>query len=161
MDEGTGRIPVVVARVAQPGQAPGRHRLLLALQRERRDRLGAHVLADPPQRRVGHQDLAGRRGLLEARGDVHGVADECPQGAVAHDDLARVDPGPRREAHPPAARDLGVQRVEARAELERGADGAERVVFVERREPKTAITASPAKDATRPPCAPTARAARS
>ena len=86
------------------------------------------------ERGVGHEDLAGRRRLLEAGGDVDGVADERPEGAVAHDDLAGVDPGPRREPDAPAARDSSLSASSPDRRSVRSADGAERVVLVQHRD---------------------------
>ena len=108
----------------------------LALQLERLDRLHVDVVADEAVREVSeeHLVLAGR--LLEAGGDVHGVAGDEPLagGRVARDDLARVHAGAVGEADAPGALELLVQLLERSLHPGRGAYRAHGVVLVEHRE---------------------------
>ena len=93
---------------------PGRHldqpergeRLRLALDIERRDRLGDHGVPDEAEGLLADQDGARLRGLLQAGGDVHGVAGDERVDLFTCDHLARCSPrsGPRarRRSRAPA-----------------------------------------------------------
>jgi hypothetical protein len=117
-------------------QLPCGERLRLALDRERPDGRRRDGVADELVGGLAEQDLARRGGLLEAGGDVDGVAEDrvLPARAVADEDLAGVDPGPRLDREPPRARELRVELLEGLAHLGRGADRAQRVVLVDLRD---------------------------
>src|SRR5262249_45328033 len=59
-----------------------------------------------------------------------------PWGRVAGDDLARVVSGARPDLDPPLALELDGERREVLLHLERGTDGAARVVLVKHRDPE-------------------------
>ena len=82
------------ASLVPPGEAKRLHRLRLALDLERSDRLGLEPVANAPPGRSGHEDLARLGDLLQARGDVDGVAHDAGLRAVSDrtgDDQAAVD----------------------------------------------------------------------
>ena len=83
--------------------------------------------------RSPEQDLAGGGGLLQTGRDVHRVAGHDLLVARAGHHVAGVHPDPAGERHPVVAVELRVQRLERRAHLARGADGAQRVVLVDLR----------------------------
>jgi hypothetical protein len=113
----------------------GRDGRALALQCERLDRLRVDRIADEPVRRFADEDLTGSGGLLEALGDVDGVARN--EGFTAtRDDLASVEPDPELERHTRIPLELLVQRQQGSAELVRSTHGAERVVLVQGRDPE-------------------------
>ena len=94
-------------------------RLRLALRLDRRHELGVDGVADEAVRPGAEQHLAGRGGLLEARGDVDRVArDECV--ARPGDDPARID----TDSH---------VDLDAVAELLGRAYGAQRIVLTDGR----------------------------
>ena len=100
------------------------------------------------------QHLVRAGGLLEARGDVDGVAGDepLPRGRVARDDLAGVDAGAVLERDAEARVELGVQRPRARpASRRRRAPPARRRPRAGCGRPNTAITASPMNFSTVPP----------
>jgi hypothetical protein len=107
--------------------------VLLALDVVRLERAGSDGVPDERVRRRAHQDLAGPRGLLEARGDVHRVARRERPGPADHD-LARVDPDLNAERHAEVTLQLGIERLDAIPYLGRRAHRAERVVLVRRRD---------------------------
>jgi len=80
-------------------EAVGPDRLRLSLQRERLDRLRSYALTHKYLRSFAEQDLARFRCLLQAGGDVDGVAGD-ERLAVARNDLARVDAGAGLEPEP-------------------------------------------------------------
>jgi hypothetical protein len=134
-------------------EAVGRDRLGLALQLERLDLLDLDAVLDEPVRQLAEQDLALAGGLLEAGGDVDGVACDEPLAGrgVAGDDLARVDAGAVRELHAVDALQVAVERLEcglhpAAARTARSASSS-----CSRGSPKTAITASPMNFSITPP----------
>ena len=90
-------------------------------------------VADEAVRRPADEDLPGLGALLEAGGDVDGVAhgERRAGGGVARDDLARVHADPHLEPYAPLLLELVVQRREPVAHLGRRADAAERVVLVD------------------------------
>ncbi len=104
-------------------QEPERgHRLSLALQLARLDRLHLDRFANERECRSSDQHLARRRGLLEARGHVDRVARHQPFfGAGHHFAGGEADPCLQAELW---------QRV---SHLRRRADGAKRVVLMEHR----------------------------
>jgi len=75
-----------------------------------------------------------------------------PKSGVARDDLARVDSQAGGQGDTVIPLELGAQAVQALVHLDRGAYGAQRVVLVRARDPKTAMTASPMNFSTLPPC---------
>ena len=86
-----------VRRVADVDQAVGRDPLGLALELERLDRLDLDLPADEAVGDLADQHLVRRRGLLEARRDVHGVARREALLRVlvgVRDHLAGVDADP-------------------------------------------------------------------
>jgi hypothetical protein len=84
--------------VGDDEQAEGRHRFGLALELERRHGLGLDRLPHQGERLRAEQDLTGLCCLLQAGGDVDGIAGRKSLGRSGHD-LARVqpDPGLQRE----------------------------------------------------------------
>ena len=128
---------------------------LLPLSESSRAARRAMRSRDEPVRLAAEQDLARLRRLLEARGDVDGVAgrDQVLRRRIADDDLAGVDPDAQLEAHAEAC--CRGRRSAARA---RRASRRPRERRAARRPrgrpgtPKTAITASPMNFSTVPPC---------
>ena len=98
----------------------------LPLQRERLDWLDPNGVADEEPRLGADERLPRRRGLLESRGNVDGVAGDERLALPADDDLARVDADPRLE---PVRRNR-------RAHLGRGANCTQCVVLVGHRNPE-------------------------
>ena len=115
-------------------QAVGRHGLGLPFHRQVFDRSGDDRVANERERAFAEQDLAGGRGLLEARRDVHGVAGHDLLVAHPGDDVAGVHPDPAGERHPVVAFEIRVQPLERRAHLARSANRAQRVVLVDLRD---------------------------
>ena len=109
--------------VAQPEQPIRVDRLLLPLERERLQRLGEHGVPHEALGERPDEDLAHRGGLLEAGGDVDGVAGG-KRLARARDHLPRVDADAYLE---PQARDR-------LAHLHRGPHRAQGIVLVHLRE---------------------------
>ena len=107
-------------RFAHAQKPVGGDRLGLTLQLERLDGLDLGGIADQCERRASDQHLAGLRGLLQPRGDVHRIARCQPLLRPGHH-FAGHDADPRLEA------ELG-QRV---AHLDRRPQRAKRVVLVE------------------------------
>ena len=120
------------AAVGDRQQLVGRKRLCLASQRQRLDGLDLDGIAYEAIRHLSDQDLVGRRGLLEPRGDIHCVAgDESLAGGwVAGDDLTGVHTCAIREAHSPATLELVVEGSKDALHRDRRAHGAERVVLM-------------------------------
>ena len=93
--------------------------------------------------RVAHQpigpltehDLARLRGLLQARGDVDGIAghERLAGRRVAGHHLAGIDARPQADAHAVIAQHVGVDHLERLVELGRRPDGAQGIVFVDAR----------------------------
>ena len=123
-------------RAAQLHEPERRDRFGLALEIERGDGVDVDGIPDEAVGRLAEQDLAGLRGLLEPRGDVHGVArDQALAGrGVPGDDLPGVHADPRGQLDPVVALELGVQLGEGVVHAGRGDDGSERVVLVQPRE---------------------------
>ena len=121
--------------VVEPPRLDG---LRLPFQVERRDRLGDDCVAHQPDRRVADENLPARGCGLEPLRDDNRVAgrEGVPLRRVADDDLAGVDTGANLD--PDAVRRLEpvVQAGERLAELDRGANGAQRVVLVHDRDPE-------------------------
>ena len=124
--------------VDQAEQPVGGHRLRLALEVERRNRLDLDRVADEPVGQLSEQDIPGAGGLLEAGSDVDRVPrDEPLTGSdVPGDDLSRVHAGPVGERHTPARFQLGVQGSEGLLHLERRGHRAESIVLAELRQPE-------------------------
>ena len=130
------------------------HRLRLALELERLDRLDVDGVADQPVRQVAEEHLLLAGGLLEPRGDVDRVAghEALARRRVAGDDLAGVHAGAVREPDAPArARARRSARssaccIPAAARTARRASSS-----CSRGRPKTAMTASPMNFSTMPP----------
>ena len=136
-DEVRREVPRPAARAGDDlVQLPRDERLGLALDRERPDGRRRDGVADEVVGGLAEQDLARLGGLLEAGGDVDGVAEDrvLPARAVADEDLAGVDPGPGLDREPPRARELRVELLEGFAHLGGGADRAQRVVLVDLRD---------------------------
>ena len=110
-----------------------RDRLLLALELQRRHRLGIDRIANESERRLGQQDLSGLGVLLETSGAVRCIAGH--EVAVGDEALAGdrpgVDPGPRRQDDAVALLEALVQAHERLSHLDRSPDGAQRVVLVQ------------------------------
>src|SRR5439155_9788700 len=92
-------------------QAVRAHRLALALELERIDRLDLHGIPDEPVRGVAEEDLSGRRRLLESFRDIDGIAgcEALAAGGVAGNDFAGVDAGADLNANSPVAVELLVE----------------------------------------------------
>ena len=121
-------------------QPPGLDLGGAALQRERLQRLGLDEL---PHERVGvlpEQDLALGSGSLEPRRDVERVAggERRSARAGAEEHLAGLDAELHRDSHSALALQLGAQRGTRLAQLDRGSDGAQRVVLVQLGQPEDA-----------------------
>ena len=112
--------------VDRSDHAPDPDRCAPPLQLERPDVLGLHAARRQPVRAGADEDLARRRGLLEPRGDVDGLAGREGRVAVVGDDLARLDADPGLELE---VRD-GLH------DRERRPDGPLRVVLVRARDPE-------------------------
>jgi hypothetical protein len=119
-------------------QRERRDKLRFPLQGQRRDRLGADGRAHQAVRRLSEQDLPGRRRLLEAGCDVHGVTghQRLSLGLFARYDLARGEPDPRRDPHATVAFELVVQRRESALHLGGRSDGSEGIVLMDRGDPE-------------------------
>jgi hypothetical protein len=111
---------VASSELAGHREEPARKdRIGLALELEPRDGLRLDRVADELQRRLADQDFAGLRRLLEAGGNVDGVAGGQALLGPGHD-LSRVHADPGLDA------ELG----QSVAHLDRGAARAQRVVLV-------------------------------
>ena len=123
-------------RLPDARHAEGLHRRLAAAQGLLAELLEQEAALDLPRGDRAEDDAAGRRQVLEARRDVHRVAERVPRvGPVAvlvraDDDRAGVDPDARGELDPVGG--LHLLRVAAHRPLdgERGPHGALRVVLV-------------------------------
>ncbi len=100
--------PRALGVLAHADEAVGGHGLGLALELERLDLLDVDVVANEPVREVAEQDLLGTGSLLEAGGDVDGVA--------RHEPLARRS-GRRRRPRP-CSRPCGPSGARPRLALE-------------------------------------------
>jgi hypothetical protein len=105
----------------------GGHRLRPALQRDAAERGEGHARGDQPARRFSDHHVAVAPLLLEARRDVHGVADDVVLCA-ADDDFPRVDGDPHPDCTQPR-RLLASQGTEGVLHRDGGAHGPERVVL--------------------------------
>ena len=102
-------------------EAKGGHRIGLALRAQRRPaRRSPHRARG--QRCVSHQDLAGRRGLLQPRRDVHRVSRHDLLVAHPGHHLAGVHPDPAGQRYAVFVLHIRVQRGQLRAHLARGMD---------------------------------------
>ena len=108
-------------RFARADEPPGGQRLRLPAYGQRLDRLGLESFADEPAGGVADQGLAGRGGLLQARGDVDRVAgdERLALGRIACHDLTAVDAGADRDLHAPAALEVAVEAPQLLLQLER------------------------------------------
>jgi hypothetical protein len=104
----------------------------LAFQRKRLGGVDGQGVTNESIRLLAEEDLARFRGLLEAGGDVDGIAAriEVACGRVADDDLARVDACADGQGDATLPRQLFVQLGEATPRLGRRSDGAEGVVLM-------------------------------
>ena len=110
---------------------PRRHRLGLALQRQRLELLVLDRAAGQPVGDLADGDAARPRRRLQARGDVHRVADHRVAVAdLAGEHVARVDPHAQREADVGGGVDVLVDLLHRGLHREAGADGALGVVLV-------------------------------
>ena len=131
--------PRTAGHVSLEAEEPvGADRRGLALEAQRLDLRDLDGIAHEHVRRLAEQDLAGRRGLLEALGDVDRIAGRkaLPAAGVACDDLASVDTGPDCDRHAPVPRELLVERREAFAHLHRSPNRPQRIVLVDDRNPE-------------------------
>ena len=122
----------------------------LSLHRERLDLLHLDRGTGEPQRLLADKNLTRLDGLLEAGGDVDGVAG----GEAllrAGDDLARVDAGAQLKRDAVVVLELVVERFELVAELDGSAQGGSASSSCTVGTPKTAMTASPMNFSTVPP----------
>ncbi len=125
-DERRGQIASDRCVAKHVEQAIGLDRSRLPLQLERFEHLGVDGVPDERQRLGSDEDLSVRRRLLEAGGDVDGIAGHERLALPAHDDLAGVDPDPG----------LQLVRCDRLAHLGGGADGPQSVVLVGHRNPE-------------------------
>jgi hypothetical protein len=117
--------------------AERRHRLRLALQRQRLDRLDLDRVAHQRVGGLADVDLVGRRRRLQPRGDVDRVAGGellVGGGVVAGHHLAGVHAGAVGQLHAVALGEVGVDRLQRRLHADRRAHGAQRVVLVRARQ---------------------------
>ena len=119
-------------------QPEGRDALRLALQLQRLDGLDLDLIADEPVRQLAEQHLALSGGLLEPGSRVDRIAGHEPLagGRVAGDDLPGVDPDAVGERDAVRALKPLVQPGERLLHPARRADGSQRVVLVDSREPE-------------------------
>ena len=75
-----------------------------------------------PIRMFGNQNVARPCDCLQSRRDVHGVAEYV---AALHDDIAEIDADP--ELDPLLMRNVGIALCHAALQLERAADGIDRI----------------------------------
>ena len=125
--------PHVAFAAAGRDQAIRRHPLLLALELQRLDGLDLHRIAHQAIGRVAEVDLVRRRGLLEPRRDVHGIAGGellVRRRVIVGDDLAGVDAGAHRQLDAVMRRELLVDGVQRRLHARGRAHGAQGVVLV-------------------------------
>ena len=147
-------VSLVTGGVGGDGEQPvRRHPLLLALQCEGVDRLDLDGILHQPVGRIAQEDLARGSSLLQPGGHVHRISGDqaLPGHRVAGHHLAGVHADPRGQALTMLPFEIDVQRGERLTHLDRGANGADRVVLVQSGIPKTAITASPMNFSTVPP----------
>ncbi len=149
---GGGRGPARPASIASRRYAPTGSPLPLSSSGS--TGLDFHCVAHEPVRRLAEQDLAGRRGFLEALRDVDRVAGREALAAaarVARHDLAGVHAGPDRRCATPQSRSSSSfsparrSRISAAARTARSASSSCRTGI-----PNTAITASPMNFSTVP-----------
>jgi hypothetical protein len=105
----------------------------LPLRLERRQSFHGHRVAHEAQRFRPDEDLVRLRCLLEACGDIHGIAGREALLGSGHD-LACVDPDPHRKRRAEVAFELGVQAFECHRELRGRPHGPQRVVLVDVRD---------------------------
>jgi hypothetical protein len=105
--------------------APGDHTVALALELERPDSLGLHLVAHHAPGGVADQDVSRLGGRLQTRGRVHRVRDDVLV-AGGHEHLPRGHADPRREPDRRAV----VQRSHPPLHLERRADRPKGVVLM-------------------------------
>ncbi len=119
-------------------EAVRRHRLRLALQRQRLDRLDVDRVGDELVGQLAEQRLRVARRLLEPRGDVDGVARHQPlvRRAVTRDDAAGVDADAVRERDAVGALEFDVQILQLELHRLGGADRSERIILVHLRQPE-------------------------
>jgi hypothetical protein len=137
---------------AHPQQAPGRHLLRLALEGQRRDRLGLDRIPHQLPRRLADQHLAWGSRLLQARGHVYRVAQHqrAASPSAPGDHLPGVHPGANAEGHAPVALQLLVELSQRRRQLDCGPHRPQGVVLVQPGTPNTPTTASPMNFSTVP-----------
>ena len=115
----------------------GEERFLLALDRQRIARLREHRVTDELVGAGADQDLPRLGGLLQPGRHVDRVAGgDRPVGLVGDHHLAGVDPRADADAHAVRRLQIGVQLVEGVAHLRRRADGPQRVVLPDPRDPE-------------------------
>ena len=102
-------------------------------------------MTDQAEGVASQQDLPRAGRLLQARPHVDDVArgEEAPRGSDPGDGLAGVDADAHRELDAPLVAQLAVEHGDLVAHFGGGPHGAQGVVLVRQRDPKTAITASP------------------
>ena len=105
----------------------------LALEFERLNRFDLDRVANQLVGRLADQHLAGRRGLLQPRSHVHGVAGDQPLTGrdVAGDDLARVHAGAVLQTDAVVRLEAVVDDLEGLAHLGGRPDRPKGVVLVE------------------------------
>ena len=115
--------------------APGRYRLRFSLERQRRQWLRRHRVADKPVRRLADEDLVGSGSLLEARCDIDGVAgdERLTFRGIARNHLAGVHAGADPELDAPVPPELLVQLGARIADLDRSSYRPVGVVLVQMR----------------------------
>ncbi len=110
----------------------------LALEFQGFDELDIDGVSDEVVGNLTDEHLARWRGLLEARGGVHGVAGDqaLSGGRVAGNDLSGVHAGPVLERYPPSPAELRIDVHEAELHLPGGPDGANGIVFANSGKPE-------------------------
>jgi hypothetical protein len=112
---------------------PGADRSLEPLRDDVAARTHFDLLADEVTRRLSEEDLPGLRGLLQPSGEVHGGAEDHASHRRIRDDRDRTrvdtDPQAKGQRQP----ETFPERRDTLLDVERRANGAERVVVVRRR----------------------------
>ena len=134
-DQGPARARARLA--GQPARAPHPDRFVQALDRDLAQVVAVHVVQDGALDRLGDQGLAGLGEAVEARGQVHRVAQDrvfpalgAAQAAGHH--LATGD----AHVDPQFAAELGAQGLHGAVDIESGADRAQRIVAMGDRRPE-------------------------
>ena len=106
------------------------NRRALALEGDRIDALDRHHIAHDAARLSSHQDVADRRGRLQARRNVHRIADDVV-AVVRNHHLTGVDSDAQPDLRTEVPTQLGPEHREALLHRGTGANGSKRVVLAQ------------------------------